>query len=996
MKRVTRLSMLSALILLIGVPQVTRGEANWEQEFRSPPPEYRPEVFWDWMGGLISREGITKDLEALAGAGIGGVMIMQMPDQLAGVVQWRFRDYPGKVKCLSDDWFAMMNHAAGECDRLGLRMSVFMCPGWSHCGGPWIKPERSLKTLVTSRTTVAGGSHFDSVLPRAPIRKPAGEDRTLPGSSDAEVWERFLNPREDFYRDVAVVAVPEAAKGEVIPLARVLELTERMDKAGRLVWDAPPGNWTVFRLGVASDNGPNHPAPPEAMGLECDRMDPVAVRIVFDGMIARIVKEARAKGYQSVQRFETDSYEGGRQDFGLDFQIEFRKRHGYDCTPWLPTWLDANLFIGDGDQSARFRTDMLRTISELWIERFYGELRRIADENQLQWMIEPYFLMNHDWRTAGARAHVPGSEFWMGGPQLIGPAPDIAALYGHGVVWAEAFTAEANESAWRNDPWRMKLYGDAAYCQGINHFIMHGFTHNPWDDSLRPGLTMGFWGTQMNRHLTWWPYAPEWHRYLARCHYLLQKGQPVADVLAYPPRPEHIPGPVMDTGSYHQTVLNDETLLERLTVHDGRIVLPHGTTYAALALVPGQPLRPDVLRKLHVLVSNGATVIGPRPPEKSASLEDYPACDQEVARLIDRLWGESGQLADGSTSVGRGRVIADQPLIAALDSVTGGPDFRCRRLHIPWFSHASEITFPRMRFFHRRSEEADIYFVSNPEDHAVEIAAEFRVLNKRPELWDPVTGEIRDLPEFQNEPQYTRVPLRLEPRQSYFVVFRKPAGESAPATASNIARVRQRLQLAGPWEVSFDPKWGGLERITFDALTDWTQRAEPGIRHYSGTATYHKQFDFSGEAGPGVELYLDLGTVRNLARVRLNEKDLGIVWCAPWRARISDAVKPGSNKLEISVVNTWVNRLIGDEQEPDDVELVPWDPPSRKGGFAGDIPGRGLKDLPDWLIQGTPRPSPRRYTFTSWRFYPQDAPLPSSGLLGPVTVLKLRPGTPDS
>ena len=380
---------------------------------------------------MISKEGITKDLEAMAREGVGGVLIMQMPDQLAGVVQWRYRDYPGKVKCLSDEWFAMMNHAAGEADRLGMRMSFFMCPGWSHCGGPWIKPDKGLKVLVVSRTPVAGPGRFDGVLPRAPIRKPTGKDRTLPGSRDAEAWEKVLNPGEDFYRDVAVLGVPAVQREEPVALERILDLTKQLDADGRLVWDAPPGKWTVLRLGVASENGPNHPAPPEAMGLECDRMDPAAVRLVFEGMTARIVREARAKGYKSVQRFETDSYEGGRQDFGLDFQAEFRNRRGYDCTPWLPAWLDATLVIGSADQCERFRADMLRTISELWIERFYGTLRQLADENQLQWMIEPYFAMNHDWRTAGARAHVPGSEFWMGGPQLIGPAPDIAALYGH-------------------------------------------------------------------------------------------------------------------------------------------------------------------------------------------------------------------------------------------------------------------------------------------------------------------------------------------------------------------------------------------------------------------------------------------------------------------------------------------------------------------------------------------------------------------------------------
>ena len=466
------------------MPVLAGPEEDWERGFRSPPPECRPEVFWDWMGGLVSKEGITKDLEALAGAGVGGVMIMQMPDQLAGTVQWRLSRLPGQGE-VPERRVVRPDEPRGQGDRPA---------GAAHVvpDVPRLEPLRRAVDQAGEGAQDPGGlAHARWPAPTVstrccrgrPIHKPTGGSTAVAGQrrrgglgAGAESARGFL-PRRGRRGRARGGRGRDRSAGAESWTSR-----SRWTPQGRLAWEAPPGKWTVLRLGVASENGPNHPAPPEAMGLECDRMDPAAVRLVFDGMTARIVREARAKGYKSVQRFETDSYEGGRQDFGLDFQAEFRKRRGYDCTPWLPAWLDANLVIGNADLSERFRADMLRTISELWIERFYGELRRLADENDLQWMIEPYFLMNHDWRTAAARAHVPGSEFWMGGPQLIGPAPDTAALYGQKVVWAEAFTAESEESAWRNDPWRMKPYGDAAYCQGINHFIMHGFTHNPCDD----------------------------------------------------------------------------------------------------------------------------------------------------------------------------------------------------------------------------------------------------------------------------------------------------------------------------------------------------------------------------------------------------------------------------------------------------------------------------------------------------------------------------------
>ena len=454
--------------------------------------------------------------------------------------------------------------------------------------------------------------------------------------------------------------------------------------------------------------------------------------------------------------------------------------------------------------SGRFRNDMLRTTSELWVERFYGELRRLAEAHQLQWMLEPYFLLHHDWRTAAARAHLAGCEFWMGGPQLTGPAPDAAALYGQKVVWAEAFTSESWESAWRNDPWRMKPFGDAAFCRGINHFVMHGFTHNPWDDRYQPGLTMGFWGTQMNRNATWWPYSRDWHRYLARCHFLLQQGHPVADVLSYPPKAEHIPGPVVEAGPYRQTVLNDEALLQRLAVRNGKLVLPDGNEYTALALAPGQALRPEALRKIRDLVHDGAALIGARPPAHSPSLEGFPACDQAVAQMIAELWGQPGQPSGAKPP---GRVIAGQPIASALEALAGGPDFAWRPLYVPAFGQ-EPIIIPHVLCFHRRSGQTDIYFLSNQEERAVEILADFRVERKQPELWNPVNGAVRTLPESRSEAQRTLLPLRFEPRQSFFVVFRTLAGAPSPASGPNIPVLRQVFQFNGPWGVSFESEVG--------------------------------------------------------------------------------------------------------------------------------------------------------------------------------------------
>ncbi len=988
---------------IMAVFLILLAEAAWAQDalergFASPPPECRPGAFLDWMGGMVGREGLTLDLEALKEAGVGGVMIMQLPDQLAGVVQWPFRDYPGKVECLSDEWFAMMNHAIGEADRLGLTVATLASPGWSHVGGPWIHPEQGLKVLGAGVTQVKGPSRFDGLLVRA---APAGEEKpTLPEwSRDREAWKRRKESWGDPYQDVAVVALPDPdAKTGAVPLERVIDLTGKMEGGGGLKWDVPEGTWHIVRLGAQTFLGPNYPAPVEAAGLESDRFDPAATRAALEPYIGRIAREAKAKGYRSFQGFDTDSYESGFQNFSADLPAEFRKRMGYDCVPWLPAWHDRKRTIGSPERTARFRRDMLQVVSDLWLERFYGEIRRFAEEHELRWMVEPYFKLTIDWRAVAARSHLPGAEFWVRDLRvddiirdLIGPGPDSAALYGHRVVWAEAFTARPDGSAWRNDPWLLKPYGDAAYCRGINHFMMHGYVHNPFGEAATPGLSMGFWGTQFNRRLTWWPWARAWHLYLARCQFLLRQGEPVADVLAYPPRTEHIPGPTLEAGPYKQVVLDDETLRKRLKVSAGRLEVRPGVTYAALALTAPRPMAPagftpEALQKIRQLAEDGATVIGDAPAAVSASLKGYPDCDREMARLITGIWGEGPRPKAGERKIGKGRVVWGQSVPEALSNVAGAPD--CE------FVPAVPGDPIRFDFAHRRTGEADTYFVANLGDAPLQGKLRLRARGK-PELWDPVTGRMRLLPEFSNQ-HPMEIPVCFEPRQSFFIVLRsakapsvaeRHAGGGGP---SNFPDRKQVCEITGAWDVSFDPKWGGPASTRFEQLSDWTRSAMDGIRYYSGKAVYRKTFDLPDERPgitPGHPVYLDLGAVRNMARVRLNGQDLGIVWCAPWRVEITRAVKEKGNALEIEVVNTWVNRIIGDEQEPADAEWTAVDSRHGMGGYTTAARGMALKDLPDWLIEGKPRPSRGRYTFVNWQYYSKDAPLLPSGLLGPVRVM---------
>jgi len=386
-----------------------------------------------------------------------------------------------------------------------------------------------------------------------------------------------------------------------------------------------------------------------------------------------------------------------------------------------------------------------------------------------------------------------------------------------------------------------------------------------------------------------------------------------------------------------------------MRVKDGRLVLPSGMSYRYLLLPKTDRMTPALARKIRELADGGARIIASQRLQGAPGLTDYPHCDAEVQKVAAALW-------DG------GRVVSGQTLGEVFTQDGLSPDFEGEGL----------------QYIHRRVGETDVYFVSQYENCPREATCIFRVAGKGPELWDPETGQIRPLPEFaEKEGGRTAVPLRFEPAQSCFVVFRKtdrPASHGA-VVGRNFPPRRQDAALAGPWQVAFDPKWGGpAGPLTFDKLEDWSQHADAAIRYYSGTAVYRTTFNHQPPPVAAQRLFLDLGKVEVMARVRLNGKDCGIAWKPPYLADITDAVRPGSNDLEIDVVNLWINRMIGDEQLPLDANWKDFET---------------LLEWPDWFKNGTPRPS-GRCTFSSCRHYQKDSPLIPSGLLGPVTIQSLE------
>ncbi len=711
-------------------------------------------------------------------------------------------------------------------------------------------------------------------------------------------------PPFDFYSWPAP-AEPESADLVVQPAA-VLDLSAALAPDGTLRWEVPAGEWIVLRTALAPTGTKNSPAPPEATGLEVDKMSREALKAHFEAFVGHLLQRMPAGDRKAWKHVVADSYEMGPENWTDGFAADFRQRYGYDPLRWLPVL--SGRMVGSADQSDRFLWDLRRLVADRVARDYVGGLRDLCREHGLKMWLENYghWGFPSEFLKYGGSCDEISGEFWVGGELgsvELRDASSAAHTYGLPVVWAEAFTGGP---AFVNTPRDLKARGDWAFCEGINQFVLHVCIHQPWEDR-RPGINAG-WGTEFNRHNTWFDYAQPWVDYLRRCTVMLQAGRPVADVAYFigedAPKMAGTRQPGLPPG-YDFDYINAEVIENRLTVQDGRFVLPDGMSYRLLVLPPSATMRPGLLKQIRNLVNAGGAVLGPA-PGRSPSLENHPACDAEVKRLAGELWGQ-------------GRIMAGITLAEAF-----------QRLQVP-----ADVACPKdILWKHRASGEMDIYFLSNQAARERTETISFRVTGRAPELWWPDTGKLEDAP-CQVRDGRTTLALAFDPAGSVFVVFRK---QPAPSAIRRLA-LQPVGTVAGPWQVEFP-----TTRAVFDQLISWTGHANPEIKYHSGAATYRAALQVA-EVKPG--MFLDLGRVEAMARVRVNGRAVGTLWKLPYKVDISGAVQPGENKLEIEVVNPWLNRLVGDEQ-----------------------PG-----------------ATNRVTFTTMKTFSAQTKLQPAGLFGPVTVL---------
>ncbi len=737
-------------------------------------------------------------------------------------------------------------------------------------------------------------------------------------------WHDYLWDDQPAVNDVALLTASK----------QVQDISKYMAPDGTLTWDVPEGEWIIMRTGIAPTGVINTPASPEGVGLEVDKMSKKHVAAHFDAFLGKIIERVPAADRKSWKVIVQDSYETGGQNFTDGFLTEFQERYGYDPSPYLPVF--KGYTIGSPDLSDRFLWDVRRMIADKVSYDYVGGLREVGHRHGLTTWLENYghWGFPGEFLQYGGQSDEVGGEFWSEGD--LGDIENRAAsscahIYGKRKVSAESFTCAG--AAYSRYPAKMKCRGDWSFTEGINNTLLSVYIHQAYDDRY-PGVDAWF-GNEFNRKNTWFGHIDLFVQYLKRCNLMLQQGVNVADVAYFigedAPKMTGVRDPELPRG-YSFDYINGEVLERDLAVKDGRLVLPHGTSYRLLVLPKLETMRPEVLQKIEKLVADGAVILGP-PPSRSPSMQGYPEVDKQIQALAGKMWGD---ISVKQRNYGKGTIFTGMSIEEIFTQLNILPD--CR------FAEGDPVLYN-----HRTVDGNEIYFITNQSEERIQINPQFRVNGMQPELWDAVPGTIRPLPAFENKNGITVVPMQLEPFESAFVVFRKQGESSTIELAANYPEPELVVNVTTPWEVSFESdevKRGPVEPVVFEQLQDWSQHADEHIRYFSGTAVYKNNISLT-ELPKNKRLYLDLGQLSATAKMKVNGKYAGGAWTAPYRMDITHLVKEGVNTVEVEVCNIWVNRLIGDMRLPEKERRV----------YSGN---------------------------SHWR---ADSPLQPSGLMGPVKIV---------
>lgn len=883
------------------LPDNAVGQVNLEAEFRAPSTGSKIGVFWFWAN-TVTQVGIHRDLEAMKQAGIGRVVLGMTRAHSATVET-------GGVVFLSPKWLSLFRYALDEAARLGIQVSAVMSNGW-YQGAPWVTPEEGAQMLVWSETTVTGPTTFSKALPEPDkFRKGrrAGISRKAKGH----------------FQPIALLAFRQNAAGELLNDSLV-RLDDKSQADGTLNWSVPAGRWCVLRFAHAPNFVPMKQDSPGFTGLQIDHLSAQTIERFFNKVGLPMLEAAGPHVGKTLDFFHEDSVELGHFDWTGDLPTQFAARRKYSLIPWLPV-LAGKKFAGQ-PQAGRVQGDFVRTVDELFADEHYGRLRELCHRHGIKLQTEGGEVRGSI-RVKGM-ADLPMGEFWNSPrepadvrhvnsdyPRAFNPNTVFAShIYGQNHSSFESFTTPQH---WMEYPAMLKPMADEVYCLGVNHLTLHGYSYSR-PETPKPG-DVYFAGTHFDPGVTWWKYASNFFTYLNRCQAMLTAGRPVVDIL-------YVDGPetqdliqknesrtLAALGKYD--VAPGDLLAAQLSVLPGaRVGLPSGASYDVLA-VANTTIEPEVLQKIVRLVKIGATAWFRTVPHQAPGWTGYPDADNATAICLKELGADR---TPGIYPVGKGKVIlGDMPVKDMLASIG----------IVPAFAYTPDGGQPFLDYTQRRDGDADIYFVANWKDAWHRAKCAFRVTDKQPELWNPVTGQIEPCPIYQVDKDVVRMPLVLPPYGSTFVVFRKRVegnhSETLPARVNKAALVAKEGSafetLAGPWRIEFRPdreKEPKFE-ISSRALFLWNTSEDARIKAFAGTAVYQTTFVVDPKSRIQDRIAaLDLGVVHDLAEVLVNGKSAGVVWTPPFRVDIKKLVLPGKNTLEVRVVNTWHNWRLANKYVP--------------------------------------------------------------------------------
>ncbi|WP_215223934.1 glycosyl hydrolase [Echinicola shivajiensis] len=937
------------------------------ENFSSPPSEYGVNCWWWWLNGNVDKNAITKDLEAMKSRNFHGAMIFDA----GGHNQRGNVDIPSGPLFGNDAWNELFVFALDEAERLDLEIGFNIQSGW-NLGGPRVMPEHAAKQLTYSEIRVNKKRNREIVLEQPFTRKgyykdvvvlafPIHESQKAPepifdldyklavhelGGSAPD--SRFLlenNPRiQKKLPSDAYIINPEDVK----------DVSKYMNEEGRLEWEVPDGEWALIRIGYTCTDAEVSTSSGEWQGNVLDYMSREAFEFYWEDVVSPILEASGHHVGKTLKYMETDSWECGGMNWTRDFPEEFAKYRDYELLKYLP--IVAGYVVKDMDTSLSFLADFRKTIGDLVAYNHYAVFQEYAHKYGMG--IQPESAGPHAGPMDGIKNYgfsdIVMTEFWSPSPHRPNPnnrffvkqASSAAHILGKRIVGAESFTTIGPH--WNDELWQdQKPAFDQGICSGLNRIYFHTFTSSPSKMGF-PGQEY-FAGTHINPQVTWWDQSGSFIDYMHRVQLMVQNGDFVADVLYY--YGDHVPNifpykytdPAGAMFGFDYDV-TDESALMQLKVKGKQVIVPSGLSYKLLVLPDHEVLSLRALEKVNLLLESGATVLGSK-PEKMVSLVKGNEGEARFVELVDKIWGKA-EASKGERGVGKGTIAwgwSSKDYLLSKDVAT---DFR-----------VLENIDGNIDYIHYMVDDEDVYFVINQSPAFQKFTAEFRVDGKRPEFWDPLEGKSWEAEVFSQRNGLTSLPISLEPYEALFVVFANAGSTDFMSNEAKNFKDYQKVQeLKGEWNLNFNTDFKGVGEIKVSELFDWSSHSDPKIKYYSGPVVYTKEFEL--EFGPieSGNYYLELNNVKDvgIAEVSINGLNKGVVWTKPFRVEVTNELQTGKNIIEIKVVNSWYNRVAGEEL----------------GKVDDPYTNTNIRLINDY--KGRPR---------------ETIPLEPSGLLGPVEIL---------